>query len=52
MSYDTSCYELAKSFIDDVGPSASDPENSMYHELAQRIQDTIEDFLDEKGLTP
>lgn len=43
MLYDTKCLELANAFLR--------PEDAAYaHELAQRIQAVIEDFLDEKKL--
>ena len=54
MSYDTSCYELAESFLEDVlQPSKTDPpiddkERIKRHadKLAQEIQDTIEGYIE------
>jgi hypothetical protein len=41
MSFDTKCYELAIAFLeDDPKPASANAE-----ELAQLIQDTIEDYL-------
>ncbi len=41
MSYDSSCYALAKEFLDDRGWSNT----ADYHRLAQEIQNVIEDFV-------
>ena len=51
MTYDKSCYELAKSFIDDVLPVPMQRHEN-YHELAKRIQREIQDFLIEKEVGP
>jgi len=42
--YDSMCYCLAKSFCDDNNIF----DEAAYDELAQQIQQTIEDFLEEK----
>lgn len=44
MSYDTKCYELAEHFTEDVPLSAR---KETTEQLAQVIQDAIEDFLRE-----
>lgn len=44
MRYDTGCWDLAVSFIDDSDIPESDRPKA-YDELAQEIQTTIEDFL-------
>ena len=41
MSFDPKCHELAKLFLDDQGTTTEEATN----ELAQAIQDVIEDFL-------
>lgn len=41
MSYDSKCYDLAGAFLEDY-PQSTDKECA---ELAQDIQDAIEDFL-------
>ena len=43
MSYDSKCYQLAREFLDDE-PGLNTIENAK--ELAQEIQDVIEDFVD------
>ena len=43
MSYDSKCYQLAREFLDDE-PGLNTIENAK--ELAQDIQDAIEDFID------
>jgi len=45
MSYDVKCRQLADLFIED-DPEINTNENA--DELAQRIQDAIEDFISEK----
>jgi hypothetical protein len=48
MSYDVKCYELAKEFLDDVCNAASFDESDrehLYGQLAQRIQNTVEDYM-------
>lgn len=47
MGYDTKCYELAKSFIDDSNIPVYE-RDKMADELAQEIQDCIENFLSSK----
>jgi hypothetical protein len=42
MSYDTKCYELAQSFLEDANMASV----RQIHELAQEIQDTIESFIE------
>lgn len=45
-TYDVKCFELAEHFMFDMSVSRSKvPE--MTRELAQRIQNTIEDFMEE-----
>lgn len=47
--YDTSCYELAESFLRDderTNPDRKTVEKHA-HQLAQRIQQTIEDYIEE-----
>ena len=44
-TYDPKCYDLAKTFLEDV----SIQEHSAIDELAKRIQGTIEDFIDDSG---
>ena len=43
MSYDTHCYNLAKSFLED---EYEEVPGKVIDELAQEIQKTIEDFID------
>ena len=57
MSYDVKCAELAKGFILDyrkeIETGAINADGFielLTAELAQRIQDVIEDFLEENGL--
>lgn len=45
--YDPKCYDLAAEFIDDLTPMDRD---KLRDELAEEIQKTIENFLDEKGM--
>jgi len=50
MTYDPKCYNLAELFLLDCDvPPAEEPK--LRHELAQRIQTAIEDFLQEKELS-
>lgn len=44
MSYDAKCYDLAEAFIDE----ATWAHERHRHELAQRIQETIEEYCDEQ----
>lgn len=44
MSYDTKCYELARYFME-YYPAHPETRNAMAEELAQRIQDVIEDYF-------
>lgn len=48
MPYDTKCYDLAKTFVDDASPAllAKRDPVLLAAELAQQIQETIEIFLD------
>lgn len=46
MSYDTKCQILAEAFLSDIGHQNDVP---MVKELAQEIQDTIEEFINRKG---
>ena len=50
MGYDSSCYDLAESFLDDVMPKGIDPgmTTKWKKELAQEIQTVIEDFISDK----
>ena len=48
MAYDPKCYDLAWLFLD--GADVDKQLDMHAAHLAQRIQDTIEDFLKEKGL--
>lgn len=41
MSYDVKCYDLAKTFLQD----AHADEEALSAELAQQIQDTIDNFI-------
>ena len=50
MSYDTACYDLAASFLDDSNANHRKDNIELAKELAQRIQTTIEDFMEEKGI--
>lgn len=43
--YDVKCFELASQFLDDEPEIKTDANVS---ELAQRIQDSIEQFIEEK----
>lgn len=43
MSYDVKCFELAETFIDDEPKLVKTP--AMVAELAQIIQDAIEDYI-------
>ena len=45
MSYDTKCYELAELFLSDLGKEYAVPYEFSAHELAQEIQNTIEEYL-------
>lgn len=45
MSYDTRCYELAKVFLSDFEIPSQAKRDKLTHQLAQDIQDSIEDFL-------
>jgi hypothetical protein len=47
MSYDTGCYDLAKSFIEGSTIPVYERDR-MADELAQEIQDCIESFLSDK----
>jgi hypothetical protein len=50
MSYDSSCYDLAKDFLDDdteLSHIGNVEMLKLYDDLAQRIQTTIEDALGE-----
>lgn len=47
MSYDTKCHDLAHAFLADTDTQDINSEANT-HELAQRIQDTIEEFIEEK----
>jgi hypothetical protein len=48
---DPHCLSLAEGFIDDVKVQPSpEARKRLASELAQRIQDAIEEFLSEKGL--
>lgn len=47
--YDTKCYDLAQSFLSDE-PAIATKGNA--GELAQRIQDVIEEFIQEKNAAP
>ena len=42
MTYDSKCYDLAETFLDDVG--ISDPKH--INSLAQQIQKTIDEYLE------
>ena len=48
MSYDSKCYDLAREFLDDE-PGLNTIDNAK--ELAQDIQDALEDFMRERGAT-
>lgn len=53
MSYDTKCYDLAKAFLSDVPKDklpTKEGHDQAADELAQEIQDAIEDFLIDKDL--
>lgn len=50
MSYDAKCHALAEVFLSDFSIIGAGSRAKMEDELAQRIQDAIEDFLEEKGL--
>ena len=45
MGYDTKCYTLASEFLDDYELADEKLLDPLIDKLAQRIQDTIEDFL-------
>jgi len=47
VSYDTRCDELARVFLRD---SKRDTDEPIVAKLAQRIQDAIEDFLQDQGI--
>lgn len=47
MSYDRRCDELARTFLSDVGKGNDE---SLIAELAQHIQDSIEEYLEAKEL--
>lgn len=46
MSYDPACYDVAKAFLEDSPAIDSEP---MRERLAQTIQDTIEDFIEQEA---
>lgn len=48
MSYDPKCYDLADEFLDDFDTQKLHS-HANADELAQRIQNVIEDFIAEKG---
>jgi hypothetical protein len=49
--YDPQCLSLAEDFIDDAKDKRPPEElKRLADELAQRIQDSIDEFLSEKGL--
>jgi hypothetical protein len=47
VSYDTRCDELARVFLRDA---KRDTDEAIVAQLAQRIQDSIEDFLNEQNI--
>jgi hypothetical protein len=47
MGYDTKCHDLAQSFVEDSTIPAHE-HGKMTDELAQEIQDCIENFLSDK----
>ncbi len=47
MTYDTKCDELARAFLADYDLAKDEP---LVAALAQAIQTTIEDFLNEHGM--
>ena len=47
MSYDISCDRLARSFLRDV---KKEDDEELVKNLAQIIQDAIEDFFEDQGL--
>ena len=52
MAYDEKCWDLAEAFITDDPTLMHKPEEeqkALIHELAQDIQNCIEDFLEYKG---
>ena len=51
MSY-VLCAQVAKTFLADVQAQQREDYLLLVEELAQRIQDSIEDFIDEKWPTP
>jgi hypothetical protein len=55
MSYDTKCFEIARAFLSDYkanSPMGQVPDaEHLAPELAQEIQDLIDGFITEKGLT-
>lgn len=53
MSYDTKCRNLAEDFARDwtiYDSESTESKQALVGELAQRIQDAIEEFETEKGL--
>jgi hypothetical protein len=49
MSYDASCDKMARSFLRDW---KREEDEVLVAELAQHIQDAIEEFLSDNGLSP
>jgi hypothetical protein len=45
MSYDPGCFDLAGDFLDDTEGLSPPDRARLQHELAQRIQSVIEDFI-------
>ena len=50
MSYDKKCFDLAVAFISDCRISNQSRRENFEHELAQRIQNEIEMYLEEQHL--
>lgn len=47
MTYDTKCHDLALHFLSDYGPLGIAARQMLADQLAQRVQQAVEDFLDE-----
>lgn len=50
MTYDEETYKLAAYFLDELKFKSADSYNAATDALAQVIQQTIEDWLEERGL--
>ena len=52
MGYDVRCKDIAEVFLVDCGAHKREDYKVLVDELAQKVQDAIEDYLDVKGFAP